>query len=119
MPAFVPSSSQRGGQLLLDQLFNEAPDPIPDSRLDPIGPSFPQKQARRPQSSCYSSSWRDLRRSDNAGLGWLNEPEITPPSNSNHFPDGTGYIPESIQRIKEIRSNEGVEGVQPPEDGGR
>ena len=28
MPAFVPSSSQRRGQLLLDQLFNEAPDPI-------------------------------------------------------------------------------------------
>jgi hypothetical protein len=39
--------------------------------------------------SCYPSSWRDLRRRDNAGSGWLNKPEITPPSNSNHFPDVT------------------------------
>ena len=44
MPALVPSSSQRGGQLLLDQLFDEAPDPIPDPRFDRVRPSFPQKQ---------------------------------------------------------------------------
>ena len=42
MPAFVPSSSQRGGQLLLDQLFNEAPDPIPDPRFDRVRPRFAQ-----------------------------------------------------------------------------
>jgi hypothetical protein len=29
MPALVPSLSQRGGQLLLDQPFDEAPDPNP------------------------------------------------------------------------------------------
>ena len=46
MPAFVPPSSQRDGQLLLDQLFDEAPDPIPDPRLDRVRPSFPQKQRR-------------------------------------------------------------------------
>ena len=46
MPAFVPSSSQRRGQLLLDQLFNEAPDPIPDPRFDRIRPSSAQKQLR-------------------------------------------------------------------------
>jgi hypothetical protein len=42
MPALVPSSSRRGGQFLLDQLFDEAPDPIPGSRLDRVGPSFPR-----------------------------------------------------------------------------
>ena len=41
MPAFVPSSSQCGGELLLNQFFDEDPDPIPDSRLDRVGPSFP------------------------------------------------------------------------------
>src|SRR5512144_2011365 len=46
MPAFVASASQGGGQLLLDQLFDENPDPIPDSRLDRVGPGFPQKQRR-------------------------------------------------------------------------
>ena len=46
MPALVPSPSQRGRQLLLDQLFDEAPDPIPDSRLDGVRPGFPQKQRR-------------------------------------------------------------------------
>jgi hypothetical protein len=46
LPALIPSSSQRGGQFLLDQLFDEAPDPIADSRLDRVGPSFPQKQRR-------------------------------------------------------------------------
>ena len=46
MPAFIPSSSQRGGQFLLDQLFDEAPDPIPDPRFDRVGPGFPQKQRR-------------------------------------------------------------------------
>src|SRR5512144_3022633 len=46
MPAFVASASQGGGQLLLDQLFDENPDPIPDSRLDRVGPTFPQKQRR-------------------------------------------------------------------------
>ena len=90
MSAFVPSPSQRDGQFLLDQFFDEAPDPIPDPRLDRVRPSFPQKQLRVvSQSSCYPSSWRDLRRRDNAGPGWLNKPEITPPPNSNHSPDGT------------------------------
>ncbi len=93
MPAFVPPASQRRGQLFLDQFFDEAPDPIPDPRFDRVRPSFPEKQRAvvfRP--SCYPSSWRNLRRRDNAGPGWLNKPEITPPSNSNHFPDGTNRI---------------------------
>src|SRR5512144_1907227 len=46
MPAFVASASQGGGQLLLDQLFDENPDPIPDCCLDRVGPGFPQKQRR-------------------------------------------------------------------------
>ena len=46
MSAFVPPPSQRDGQFLLDQLFDEAPDPIPDPRLDRVRPSFPQKQLR-------------------------------------------------------------------------
>src|SRR5512134_1169713 len=46
MPAFVPSSTQCGGQLLLNQLFDENPDPIPNSHLDRVGPGFPQKQRR-------------------------------------------------------------------------
>src|SRR5512143_549330 len=86
MPAFVPSSSQCGGQLLLNQLFDES-----DLGFPPRSgrTKLPQETASsRPKASCYQSSWRDLRR-DNAGPGWLNEPEITPPSNSNHFPDGT------------------------------
>src|SRR3954469_53927 len=37
----------------------------------------------------YLSSWRDLRRRSNAGHGLWNKPEITPPSHSNHRPDGT------------------------------
>ena len=45
LPALVPSSSQRGGQLLLDQLFNEAADPIADPRLERVRPRFAQKQA--------------------------------------------------------------------------
>ena len=36
LPALIPSSSQRGGQFLLDQLFDKAPDPIADSRLDRV-----------------------------------------------------------------------------------
>ena len=46
MPAFVPPPSQCDGQLFLDQLFDEAADPIPDPRLDRVGPSFPEKQRR-------------------------------------------------------------------------
>ena len=46
MSALVPPPSQRGGQFLLDQLFDEAPDPIPDPRLDRVRPGFPQKQLR-------------------------------------------------------------------------
>ena len=46
LPAFVPPSSQRGGQFLLDQLLNETPDPISNPRLDRIRPSVPQKQLR-------------------------------------------------------------------------
>src|SRR5512144_2136045 len=90
MPAFVPSSSQCGGQLLLNQLFDEHPDPIPDSRLDRVGPSFPQKQRRLVRRR------RAIRRhgvisagATTPALRWLNEPEITLPTNSNHFPDGT------------------------------
>ena len=45
-PAFVASSSQRRGQLLLDQLLNEIPDPIPNTRLERIRPTIPQKQRR-------------------------------------------------------------------------
>ena len=67
MSALVPPPSQRDGQFLLDQLFDEAPDPIPDPRLDRVRPSFPQKQRLPP--SCYRLSWRDLRRRDNAGPG--------------------------------------------------
>src|SRR3954469_14966775 len=37
----------------------------------------------------YLSSWRNLRRRSNAGHGLWNKPEITPPSHSNHRPDGT------------------------------
>src|SRR5512144_2000916 len=46
LPAFVPSSSQRGGQFLLDQLLDETPDPISNPRLDRIRRSVPQKQLR-------------------------------------------------------------------------
>ena len=46
MPALVAAASQGRGRLLLDQLFDEDPDPIPDCCLDRVGPSFPQKQRR-------------------------------------------------------------------------
>jgi hypothetical protein len=45
-PAFVASSSQRRGQFLLDQLLNEIPDPIADTRLERCRPTIPQKQRR-------------------------------------------------------------------------
>ena len=89
---FVAPPTQRHGQLLLDQPLDEAADLLANARLDRVEPSLPEKQRRvAPHVSCYPSSWRDLRRRANAGPGWLNKPEITPPPNSNHFRDGTGH----------------------------
>src|SRR5512132_2285693 len=89
MSAFVPPPSQRDGQFLLDQLFDEAPDPIGSPPRSGPTKLPPETASRRLPPSCYRLSWRDLRRRDNAGPGWLNKPEITPPPNSNHSPDGT------------------------------
>src|SRR4051812_21906995 len=48
----------------------------------------------RPLPMWYPSSWRDLHRRSNAGLGLPNKPEITPPANSHHVRDSTA--PETL-----------------------
>src|SRR3954451_1952245 len=48
----------------------------------------------RPAARCYSRPWRGLRRRATAGHGSVNEPETTPPLDSNHIRDGTLYPDE-------------------------
>jgi hypothetical protein len=51
-------------------------------------------------------SWRDLRRRDNAGPGWLNKPEITPPQIPTTLPTAPS-LPHLIETITGL-NNRGI-----------
>lgn len=48
----------------------------------------------------YPSSWRDLLPRSHAGVGCLNKPENTAPSNSNLFPDSTIRVSLAPSRLR-------------------
>ena len=98
--ALIAPASKRLGQLLLDQLLDEAADPPPQPGFDRVEPSRPGEQRRLARvSRCYPCPWRGLRRRANAGHGSLNKPETTPPPFPTTSATAPGAVVRPIRRI--------------------